>query len=179
MDSFVFARHTPDCRFKRDRLYRRCNCPKWVEGRFNRERIRKSAATRLWDEAEQFRLKLEQALTYGLPLSSLNGASVLSETPATALSSPSVLTPQTPPAPPIIVAVSPSLPAAPIQPQMPAQIEVSPGGRNKPRVAWWSDDGVEAEQDANSSGSARAWRCLNRLPILPANWPRRATSLIR
>ena len=44
MDSFVFARHTPDCRFKRERLYRRCNCPKWVEGRFNRERIRKSAA---------------------------------------------------------------------------------------------------------------------------------------
>jgi hypothetical protein len=35
MDSFVFARHTPDCKFKRDRLYRRCNCPKWGEGRFN------------------------------------------------------------------------------------------------------------------------------------------------
>jgi integrase/recombinase XerD len=132
MDSFVFARHTPDCRFKRDRLYRRCNCPKWVEGRFNRERIRKSAATRLWDEAEQFRLKLEQALTHGLPLSSLNAASVPSETSATALSSPSFLIP--PPALPIIVAVSPSPPAAPIQPQMPARIEVSPGGRNKPRV---------------------------------------------
>jgi integrase len=134
MDSFVFARHTPDCRFKRDRLYRRCNCPKWVEGRFNRERIRKSAATRLWDEAEQFRLKLEQALTHGLPLSSLNAASVPSETSATALSSPSFLIPPPPRALPIIAAVSPSLPAAPIQPQMPARIEVSPGGRNKPRV---------------------------------------------
>jgi hypothetical protein len=106
MDSFVFARHTPDCKFKRDRLYRRCNCPKWVEGRFNRERIRKSAATRLWDEAEQFRLKLEQALTQGLPLSSLNADSVTAETSATALSSPSVLSPPTPPAPPIIESVA-------------------------------------------------------------------------
>jgi integrase len=134
MDSFVFARHTPDCKFKRDRLYRRCNCPKWVEGRFNRERIRKSAATRLWDEAEQFRLKLEQALTQGLPLSSLNADSVTTETSATALSSPSVLSPPTPPAPPIIESVPSSLPAAPIQLHIPAQIEVSPGGRNKPRV---------------------------------------------
>ena len=154
MDSFVFARHTPDCRFKRDRLYRRCNCPKWVEGRFNRERIRKSAATRLWDEAEQFRLKLEQALTHGLPLSSLNAASVPSETSATALSSPSVLIPPPPPALPIIVAVSPSLPAAPIQPQMPARIEVSPGGRNKPRVTVQKAvDGYMT--DARSRGSRR------------------------
>ena len=134
MDSFVFARHTPDCKFKRDRLYRRCNCPKWVEGRFNRERIRKSAATRLWDEAEQFRLKLEQALTQGLPLSSLNADSVTAETSATALSSPSVLSPPTPPAPPIIESVPSYLPAAPIRLHMPAQIEVSHGGRNKPRV---------------------------------------------
>ena len=130
MDSFVFARHTPDCKFKRDRLYRRCNCPKWVEGRFNRERIRKSAATRLWDEAEQFRLKLEQALTQGLPLSSLNADSVTAETSATALSSPSVLSPPTPPAPPIIESVPSYLPAAPIRLHMPAQIEVSHGGRN-------------------------------------------------
>jgi integrase/recombinase XerD len=72
MDSFVFTRHTSDCKYKRDRLYRRCNCPKWVEGRFNSERVRKSASTRLWDEAEQFRQKLEETLTSGRPLSSLD-----------------------------------------------------------------------------------------------------------
>jgi hypothetical protein len=79
MDSFVFTRHTSDCKYKRDRLYRRCNCPKWVEGRFNSERIRKSASTRLWDEAERFREKLEEALTKGLPLSSLHPDAVSAE----------------------------------------------------------------------------------------------------
>lgn len=72
MDSFVFTRHTSNCKYKRDRLYRRCNCPKWVEGRFNSERVRKSASTRLWDEAEQFRQKLEETLASGRPLSSLD-----------------------------------------------------------------------------------------------------------
>jgi len=43
------------------------NCPKWVEGRFNHERFRKSASTRVWGEAEQFREKLEEALSRGLP----------------------------------------------------------------------------------------------------------------
>lgn len=62
MDSFVFTRHSSDCKFKRDRFYRRCNCPKWVEGRFNFERIRKSASTRNWEEAEQFCEKLEADL---------------------------------------------------------------------------------------------------------------------
>ena len=75
MDSFVFTRHTSDCKYKRDRLYRRCNCPKWVEGRFRSERIRKSASTRLWDEAERFREKLEEALTKGVPISDLRAES--------------------------------------------------------------------------------------------------------
>ncbi len=45
MDSFVFTRHSSDCKFKRDRFCNRCNCPKWVEGRFNHERFRKSASS--------------------------------------------------------------------------------------------------------------------------------------
>ena len=68
MDSFVFTRHSSDCKFKRDRFCNRCNCPKWVEGRFNHERFRKSASTRVWGEAEQFREKLEAVLSSGLPL---------------------------------------------------------------------------------------------------------------
>ncbi len=46
MDSFVFTRHSSDCKFKRDRFCNRCNCPKWVEGRFNHD-FRKSAKTRV------------------------------------------------------------------------------------------------------------------------------------
>jgi integrase/recombinase XerD len=72
MDSFVFTRHTSKCKYKRDRLYRRCNCPKWVEARFNSERVRKSSSTRLWDKAEQFRQKLEETLASGRPLSTLD-----------------------------------------------------------------------------------------------------------
>ena len=76
MDSFVFTRHSSDCKFKRDRFCNRCNCPKWVEGRFNHERFRKSASTRVWGEAEQFREKLEEALSRGLPLDGLHADSI-------------------------------------------------------------------------------------------------------
>ncbi len=51
MDSFIFTRHSSDRKLKRDRFCNRCNCPKWVEGRFNHERFRKSASTRVWGEA--------------------------------------------------------------------------------------------------------------------------------
>src|SRR6202034_4396937 len=63
-------------KYKRDRLYRRCDCPKWVEGRFKSERVRKSASTRLWDEVERFQEKLEEAPTKELPLSVLHSGSV-------------------------------------------------------------------------------------------------------
>jgi integrase/recombinase XerD len=97
MDSLVFTRHASDCKYKRDRLYRRCSCPKWVEARFNHERVRKSAATRLWEEADKFREKFEQALMTGQPLSSLHP-----DSPAARPSSPGL------PAPP--------LPTAPLEP---------------------------------------------------------------
>ncbi len=84
MDSFVFTRHSSDCKFKRDQFWNRCNCPKWVEGRFNHERFRKSASTRVWDEAERFREKLEEALSRGLPLNGLHPDSIT----ATAIVSP-------------------------------------------------------------------------------------------
>lgn len=63
----VFTRHSFDCKFKRDRSYRRCNCPKWVGGQVDKEYFRQSASTRVWDEAEFFRDKLEEALDKGLP----------------------------------------------------------------------------------------------------------------
>ena len=63
----VFTRHSTTCRFSRDRACRRCNCPKWVGGQVNGYYFRQSARTRQWAEAEEVRLKLEEALIKGLP----------------------------------------------------------------------------------------------------------------
>ena len=106
MDSFVFTRHSSDCKFKRDRFCNRCNCPKWVEGRFNHERFRKSASTRVWGEAEQFREKLDEALSRGLPLDSLHTDSIAA--------------PAAPPSPPRVSAAQPQSTAT-------ASVPISPG----------------------------------------------------
>ncbi|MDT8068032.1 MAG: tyrosine-type recombinase/integrase [Terriglobia bacterium] len=63
----VFTRHSTTCRFSRDRACRRCNCPKWVGGQVNGYYFRQSAKTRQWAEAEDVRVKLEEALINGLP----------------------------------------------------------------------------------------------------------------
>ena len=63
----VFTRHATGCRFSRDRACRRCNCPKWVGGQVNGYYFRQSAKTRQWAEAEEVRLKLEEALAKGQP----------------------------------------------------------------------------------------------------------------
>ena len=63
----VFTRHSTGCRFSRDRACRRCNCPKWVGGQVNGYYFRQSAKTRQWAEAEEVRVKLEEALIKGLP----------------------------------------------------------------------------------------------------------------
>jgi integrase/recombinase XerD len=63
----VFTRHSTSCRFSRDRACRRCNCPKWVGGQVNGYYFRQSAKTRQWAEAEDVRVKLEEALIKGLP----------------------------------------------------------------------------------------------------------------
>ena len=63
----VFTRHSADCKFAQDRSCRRCNCPKWVGGQVNGYYFRQSAKTRQWAAAEEFRIKLEEALVKGLP----------------------------------------------------------------------------------------------------------------
>ncbi len=63
----VFSRHSADCKFAHDRSCRRCNCPKWVGGQVNGYYFRQSAKTRQWAEAEEVRVKLEEALIKGLP----------------------------------------------------------------------------------------------------------------
>ena len=59
----VYTRHHPDCKNASDKDWRRCNCPKWIWGSVNGNFIRRSAKTHNWDEAEELRLRLMQAVT--------------------------------------------------------------------------------------------------------------------
>jgi integrase/recombinase XerD len=67
MQLSVFTRHSTSCRFSGDRACRRCSCPKWVGGQVNGYYFRQSAKTRQWAEAEEVRVKLEEALIKGQP----------------------------------------------------------------------------------------------------------------
>jgi integrase/recombinase XerD len=55
----VYTRHAEDCKHYRDKLWRRCNCPKWIWGSHNGEFVRMSAKTRFWDDAERLRHQME------------------------------------------------------------------------------------------------------------------------
>jgi len=59
----VYTRHHPNCRNAGDKIWRRCNCPKWIWGSVNGNFIRRSAKTCNWEEAEELRLRLLQAVT--------------------------------------------------------------------------------------------------------------------
>jgi integrase/recombinase XerD len=56
----VYTRHSADCPRSDDGTWKRCKCPKWVWGTLNDEFIRRSAKTRSWEHAEEFRRNLEQ-----------------------------------------------------------------------------------------------------------------------
>jgi hypothetical protein len=55
----VYTRHAADCKHHRDKLWRRCNCPKWIWGSHNGAFVRMSAKTRFWDDAERLRHQME------------------------------------------------------------------------------------------------------------------------
>src|ERR1700733_6652882 len=55
----VYTRHAEHCKHYRDKLWRRCNCPKWIWGSHNGEFVRLSAKTRFWDDAERLRHQME------------------------------------------------------------------------------------------------------------------------
>ena len=59
----VYSRHYPPCS-STDINYRRCRCPKWVNGVVGPEGpfIRRSAKTRSWEKAEEFKRQLEGGL---------------------------------------------------------------------------------------------------------------------
>lgn len=50
---FVYSRHAPECAHKDEIKYRRCRCPKWIDGYVDGKRVRQSAKTRNWEQAER------------------------------------------------------------------------------------------------------------------------------
>jgi len=56
----VYSRHYPPCTSD-DINYKRCRCPKWVNGLLGSAGpfIRRSAKTRSWEKAEEFKRELE------------------------------------------------------------------------------------------------------------------------
>jgi integrase/recombinase XerD len=99
----VYTRHSEDCKHYNDKLWRRCNCPKWIWGSHNGEFLRSSAKTRLWDEAEQYRHRLENPTSQ--PSQPVSQATSILEHPAVGAPAP--------------VAPTPSVPLPPSTPQKP------------------------------------------------------------
>jgi integrase/recombinase XerD len=58
---FVYARHTPECSHREDVKYRRCRCPKWIDGYADGKRARQSAQTRSWEQAERKARLIDEA----------------------------------------------------------------------------------------------------------------------
>ena len=56
----VYSRHYPPCS-SNDINYKRCRCPKWINGIIGHDGpfIRRSAKTRSWEKAEDFKRRLE------------------------------------------------------------------------------------------------------------------------
>jgi len=59
----VYTRHSADCPRVQDGSWKRCKCPKWIWGTLDGEFVRRSARTRSWEQAEEFRRNLEQPPT--------------------------------------------------------------------------------------------------------------------
>ena len=58
----VYTRHSQKCPHRDDIAWRRCRCPKWIQGTpsEDHEFLRTSAATRTWEQAEEKARKLEE-----------------------------------------------------------------------------------------------------------------------
>jgi hypothetical protein len=65
----VYTRHSQKCPHKNDIAWRRCRCPKWIQGTpsEDHEFLRTSAATRTWEQAEEKARKLEEGARPGAP----------------------------------------------------------------------------------------------------------------
>lgn len=55
----IFVRHSADCRYRGDELYKGCRCPKHFRYSHDGKQVRQSARTRFWKTAEDRRRQLE------------------------------------------------------------------------------------------------------------------------
>jgi integrase len=65
----VYTRHSQNCPHQDDLAWRRCRCPKWIQGTPTEEQgfIRTSAQTRTWEQAEAKARQLEESARPGVP----------------------------------------------------------------------------------------------------------------
>jgi integrase len=63
----VYTRHSQTCEHREDINWRRCRCPKWIQGvsADGRGPIRETAKTRSWEQAEAKVRRMEQAADHG------------------------------------------------------------------------------------------------------------------
>ena len=59
----VYTRHSKNCAKKEDINWRRCRCPKWINGTLDSRFIRKTAKTRSWEKDEDLKRHWEEAAT--------------------------------------------------------------------------------------------------------------------
>lgn len=57
----TYARHSNDCPKKDDIRWKRCRCPKWINGTLDGQFIRRTAKTRSWEKAEELKRTWEEA----------------------------------------------------------------------------------------------------------------------
>ena len=83
----VYTRHTADCPKKSEPLWRRCRCPKWLTGSLpNRSgRVRMSAKTRSWEQAELVARKFEHKSLSGEDVKAVRALPTVKEAVATYL----------------------------------------------------------------------------------------------
>jgi integrase/recombinase XerD len=61
----IFVRHSPDCKYREDETWRRCNCRKHLRWTHDGKQYRRSANTRSWEQAERERRTLEEGFEAG------------------------------------------------------------------------------------------------------------------
>jgi len=60
-NAFCLCRHIPECDHKDDLKYRRCRCPKWIDGYVDGKRARQSAPNPQLEQAERKARLIEDA----------------------------------------------------------------------------------------------------------------------
>src|SRR5713226_6966431 len=60
----VYTRHSNKCPKNDDINWKRCRCPKWINGTLGGQFIRRTANTRSWEKAEDLKRDWEEAASH-------------------------------------------------------------------------------------------------------------------